>query len=143
MDPNAINHEPNFDLPEPVSPAAEVKGEQQAAKDQEKPVSREKSSTEQPLLSPLSPPSLSPDPSQAIALAASSDDAVSVDPADPTAGAMIADDVDLIEKEWVTKAKAIVDNTKDDPHRQNKELNKVKADYIKKRYNKDIRISED
>lgn len=56
--------------------------------------------------------------------------------------AMIADDADLIEKEWVIKAKAIVAQTKDDPHSQNKEMNKVKADYLKKRYNKDLKVSE-
>ncbi len=50
---------------------------------------------------------------------------------------LVADDVDLIEKEWVEKAKQIVNQTKDDPHTQNKELNSFKADYIKKRYNKE------
>lgn len=65
----------------------------------------------------------------------------------PQAGAasdnpVLAEDVDLIEKEWVEKAKAIVNYTKDDPYRQNKEINKMKADYIKKRYNKDIQVSE-
>lgn len=60
----------------------------------------------------------------------------------PTQSAMIADDADLIEKEWVVKAKAIVAQTKDDPHTQNKEMNKVKADYLKKRYNKDLKVSE-
>lgn len=54
-----------------------------------------------------------------------------------------ADDADLIEKEWVLRAKTIVNRTKDDPHTQNKEINKVKADYIKKRYNKDVKMSED
>lgn len=53
-----------------------------------------------------------------------------------------ADDVDLIEKEWVQRAKALVAKTKDDPHQQNKEINKFKADYIKKRYNKEIKVSE-
>jgi hypothetical protein len=56
---------------------------------------------------------------------------------------LIADDTDLIEKEWVDKAKEIVDRTQDDPYVQNKEINKIKADYIKKRYNKDIKISEE
>lgn len=56
---------------------------------------------------------------------------------------MIADDVDLIEKEWVEKAKKIVAQTKDDPYKQNEEINKVKADYIKKRYNKTIEANED
>jgi hypothetical protein len=55
----------------------------------------------------------------------------------------IADDIDLIEKEWVVKAKEIVAKTKDDPYRQNQEMSKVKADYLKKRYNKDLRLSED
>ena len=54
----------------------------------------------------------------------------------------LAEDVDLIEKEWVEKAKAIVSHTKEDPRRQNTELNRMKADYIKKRYNKDIQVGE-
>ena len=57
-------------------------------------------------------------------------------------GTMIADDADLIEKEWVIRAKSIVTQTKDDPHLQNNEMNKVKADYMKKRYNKDLKVSE-
>lgn len=55
--------------------------------------------------------------------------------------ALIADDADLIEKEWVIRAKAIVEQTKSDPHVQNRELGKVKAEYIKKRYNKDVKVS--
>lgn len=54
----------------------------------------------------------------------------------------IAEDSDLIEQEWVNKAKEIVERTKADPHEQNKEINKVKADYIKKRYNREIKITE-
>lgn len=54
----------------------------------------------------------------------------------------VADDLDLIEKEWVEKAKDIVHKTRDDPHSQNKEMNRFKADYMKKRYNKDIKLSE-
>lgn len=53
-----------------------------------------------------------------------------------------AEDVDLIEKEWVHRAKALVAKTKDNPHEQNKEMSKYKADYIKKRYNKEIKVSE-
>lgn len=55
---------------------------------------------------------------------------------------VIADDADLIEKEWVVKAKEIVAKTKDDPYNQNKEMNVVKADYMHKRYNKTIKLSE-
>lgn len=54
----------------------------------------------------------------------------------------IADDVDLIEKEWVLKAKGIVARTKDDPSAQSKDMNRFKADYLKTRYNKDVKVSE-
>src|SRR5438045_3159418 len=33
----------------------------------------------------------------------------------------LADDSDLIEQEWVSKAKAIVESTRDNPHAQNQE----------------------
>ncbi len=49
-----------------------------------------------------------------------------------------AGDEDLIEKEWVDKAKEIIDNTIGNPHAQSDQLAKVKADYIRKRYGKDI-----
>lgn len=54
----------------------------------------------------------------------------------------IADDTDLIEKEWVIKAKEIVARTKHDPYQQNKEVEQVKADYLKKRFNKDVKVAE-
>ncbi len=53
---------------------------------------------------------------------------------------MPADDVDVIEKQWVDKAKAIVAATHSDPRLQNQELSKVKASYIKNRFHKDIRV---
>lgn len=53
-----------------------------------------------------------------------------------------AQDSDLIEKEWVDKAKEIVEHTKDNPHEQQRAFNLMKAEYMKKRYNKDIKIDE-
>jgi hypothetical protein len=53
-----------------------------------------------------------------------------------------ADDGDLIEKEWVNKAKEIVARTIDDPYKQSKELTVFKADYMQKRYGKSIKLSE-
>lgn len=64
-------------------------------------------------------------------------------PAPIMTDAMIADDADLIEKEWVERAKAIVAQTKNDPYQQNKEISKVKAAYLKKRYNKDLKVDEE
>lgn len=55
---------------------------------------------------------------------------------------IIADDSDLIEKEWVMKAKQIVAQTKADPYVQTQQVNRMKADYLKKRYNKDIKVDE-
>ncbi len=55
----------------------------------------------------------------------------------------IAEDVDLIEKEWVEKAKHIVAQTRNDPREQNVEMSKLKADYMKKRYDKDIEIDSE
>lgn len=54
----------------------------------------------------------------------------------------IADDNDLIEKEWVNKAKNIIEKTKTNPHEQSDAMTLFKADYIKKRYNKTIKTSE-
>ena len=51
-----------------------------------------------------------------------------------------ANDDDLIEKEWVEKAKKIVASTKNDPYRQEQEVSKLQADYLQKRYGKEIKL---
>lgn len=55
----------------------------------------------------------------------------------------VANDVHVIEKEWVDKAKKIVSETLDDPYMQNHNVSLLKADYMKKRYGKDIKVPED
>lgn len=52
-----------------------------------------------------------------------------------------ANDLDIIEKEWVTQLKNVVGHTAQDPHNQQTEITKIKADYMKKRYNKDIKVT--
>lgn len=54
---------------------------------------------------------------------------------------LTANDDDLIEKEWVAKAKKIVQDTKADPYKQESEVSKLQADYLKKRYGKDIKLN--
>lgn len=54
----------------------------------------------------------------------------------------VADDQDLIEKEWVNKAKQIVEKTRDNPYQQSQELTIFKNDYMQKRYNKIIKMAE-
>lgn len=53
-----------------------------------------------------------------------------------------ASDIDLIEKEWVDKAKSIVKQTRNDPYAQEQEVSRLQADYIKKRYGKDIKTAD-
>jgi hypothetical protein len=52
----------------------------------------------------------------------------------------LINDSDLIEKEWVDKAKQIVEHTRDDPYKQSEELTIFKADYMKKHYDKSIKL---
>lgn len=53
-----------------------------------------------------------------------------------------ANDDDLIEKEWVDKAKKIITQTKDDPYRREQEVEKLQADYLRKRYGKELGASQ-
>lgn len=55
----------------------------------------------------------------------------------------VASDEDLIEKEWVEKTKKIISETKHDPYAQEQAISRLQADYIRKRYGKDIRLPED
>ncbi len=52
----------------------------------------------------------------------------------------VAADEDLIEKEWVERAKKAVSETKDDPYAQEKAIRKLQADYLNKRYGKVIKL---
>lgn len=54
----------------------------------------------------------------------------------------VVDDGDLIEKEWVSKAKQIVEKNRNDPYKQSEELTVFRADYMKKRYNKNIKLDK-
>lgn len=47
---------------------------------------------------------------------------------------IVAADEDLIEKEWVDKAKKIINETKNDPYKQEQAISGLRSDYINKRY---------
>lgn len=51
---------------------------------------------------------------------------------------LVAADEDLIEKEWVDKAKKIISDTRDDPFRREAAVSQLQRDYLKKRYGKDV-----
>lgn len=61
----------------------------------------------------------------------------------PAGAGAVPDDSETMIKQWVDKAKEIVEATKDDPYRQSKEISKVKAAFLKANYNKDIKIVEE
>ncbi len=65
-------------------------------------------------------------------------------PAEPivTSTPQAADDADLIEEEWVHKVKQILVKTKGDPFRQTQAVAQLRSDYLKKRYNKEVKLSE-
>ncbi len=62
---------------------------------------------------------------------------------DDTSSPAIAADDDKIEKEWVNKAKSIVEETKSDPYLQEEKVSKLQADYLQKRYNKKVKLNSD
>lgn len=49
---------------------------------------------------------------------------------------LVAADEDVIEKEWVDKAKDIVSKTKDDPHARSEQVDGLRKDYQQKRFGK-------
>lgn len=61
--------------------------------------------------------------------------------ADDSAAPLVANDDDLIEKEWVDQAKKIIVQTKDDPYKREQEVSKLQADYLRKRYGRELGTS--
>lgn len=60
----------------------------------------------------------------------------------PKTSTLPAADKDLIEKQWVQKAKEIVAETKSDPYKQKSEMSRAKADYVQKRFKKVIKTDD-
>ncbi|MGH7192212.1 MAG: hypothetical protein ACREJM_01620 [Candidatus Saccharimonadales bacterium] len=54
----------------------------------------------------------------------------------------VVDDGDVIEKEWVNKARQIVEAYRNDPYKQSEELTILRANYMQRRYDKTIKLSK-
>ena len=71
------------------------------------------------------------------------------DPVDDTThalgqvAAITASNDDVIEKEWVNKSKKILKDTKGDPYRKEHEVSKLQADYLYKRFDKQVNVPDD
>jgi hypothetical protein len=74
-------------------------------------------------------PLIMPEP---IAIALPVDDVTTV-PINPIA----AGDEDVIEKEWVDRAKKIIAETKDDPYKREQAVTELQTDYLRKRYGRE------
>lgn len=85
---------------------------------------------------PVAPAPVIPPPPQAAPTTTTSYDPDDDNPA-------VAGDEDLIEKEWVDRAKKVISETKHDPYAQEQAFSRLQADYIRKRYGKEIKLPED
>jgi len=108
----------------------------------------------QPMMPPAAPPLASPQVADPMAMPApqaadiagtqAQQNAQASIPTDVVAttknpAAKIIEDKDLIEKEWVEKAKKIVDANSGDPYKQSEQLTAFRAEYMQKEYNKTIK----
>jgi hypothetical protein len=141
MNPSSNNG--GMELPQPVSiesgPAAKLSGGEKPATNQEQQVSKESApspSSGAPALPPASIPLNTVPSQQPPAAQGATDDKTQIP------GKSLISDKDLIEREWVDKAKAIVNKTRDDPFQQSEELTVLKADYMKKEFNKSIKLDK-
>lgn len=147
MDVNDPEKLPVMDLPAPVSTAD---GKEQGAGAIEKVVRRQGTEKNPEFASQTSTNNRSGSPGLPAPVATSAASSAvpsvaptaTVQPPDPSTMPQIADDIDLIEKEWVEKAKQIVEKTKDDPRTQTAELDKVKIEYRKKRFNQEAQTGK-
>lgn len=131
MNPELPKINPEYQAPRPESepqiPSPERSGERSHEQEQ-RPAQVEQNAAPPPIPVPLPPPVV---PVPATAQAAD----------DTSVGPTLAADDDLIEKEWVDKAKKIIADTRDDPYRREQEVSKLQADYLRKRYGKELGVS--
>lgn len=131
MEPKANNYPAPVELPHPQEPGVQTSENHPM-------ISPEANTTSNaPLPVPVTPPA--PATTQLPVLI---NDGSSTGVNDVSTASLVADDADLIEKEWVAKAKNIVLQTKNDPQQQTQKMTRVRADYLKKRYNKELKVSE-
>ena len=62
---------------------------------------------------------------------------------DPAVNPIAANDDDIIETEWVDRAKQIIIQTKDNPFAREKAIGELQRDYLMKRYGRQVGASDD
>ncbi len=95
---------------------------------------------DQPPAAPATPPAAPAQPPVIPAgLAPAQPPVAPAAPATSGAAPATADDVDVIEKEWVDAAQAVVAKNAHDPYNEEEGFEDLQVDYLKKRYGKDIK----
>lgn len=135
MNPNREGPQLNFELPaQAPSPETGDQKPEKAAEAPAAPAEQAGKQTPQPLLPAIPDIPVADTPVIAIPVL---DDATAYPAADHS-----AQDTEHIEPIWVDKAKAIISQTREDPYMQKTEMSRVKAEYIQKRFNKQIKTDE-
>ncbi len=129
--------EPKFEVVQPVEGAESTK----TAAEQGQTAS-EAASGKQALPTALQLPAVLPDVPVVTPVSPVQDDSAGTPISSPKTSALPAADKNLIEKQWVQKAKEIVAETKSDPYKQKTEIAAAKADYIQKRFKKTIKTDD-
>ena len=135
MNPNRGEAPANFELPpQPPSPEGKAKREQSV----EAPAARPETSGNRPQAPAL--PTIPDD------IQAADQPVIAAPPQDvavpASAAGQINDNPDHIEREWIDKVNSVVARTHEDPYLQKDQVSKVKAEYIRKRFNKQIKTDE-
>ncbi|MBX4201493.1 hypothetical protein KW803_01170 [Candidatus Saccharibacteria bacterium] len=135
MNPNREGAQSNFEVPaQPVSPEAENKGQE---KSKEAPGAAAEQAGKQapaPAL-PVIPDDIPAIDAPVIAIP------VSDNPTHPVSDHP-AQDSERIEPVWVNKAKQIIAQTREDPYQQKAQISRESAEYIQKRFNKQVKLDE-
>lgn len=133
MNPNA--ELPGLNLPEPVGASHEsaptvVAGEVGSAKPEALPTHERAPASQAPLV-PVADPAQATSQTTVV-------DATAATPRDSGAGTTQggSENLHFSEAEVIQKAKAIIEETRDDPYRQTGAIAKLKTDYLRSRYNK-------
>lgn len=133
---------PEFELPVPVGMVGDELKNQLAGGENVNTIALEHGKTTPPPTDPAQNVSSVTNHSNIANSNATQQQISSVNPRVSPTASLIADDGDLIEKEWVIRAKHIVESTKHDPHQQNKQLGSAGADYMKKRFDHNMKTEE-
>lgn len=126
--PQAESYEvlPNLASPETLQTASPERIEQRSAIELAPPPP-----PAAPMMPPVAQPALDPATSTVVA-----DDQASTNP-------VAANDDDVIEKEWVDRAKQVILQTRDNPFAREKAIGELQRDYLMKRYGRQVGASND